>query len=266
MSPRLRIRSAAGMSLIEATIVLSVIALLAAIMAPSVSGYVDTARQARAREDVHTIAEAIQQFITDNGESFFLLYGHGTNPENPPDRSDTFRLELLVSDGDIPTLGSGVSTETYWTQAVDPVNNYWIDTLANQLAQNTPLDDSSLRYRNPSDITIASPGGHNIDFARSSSSGFNAPYAWRGAYMSAPVRPDPWGNRYAVNVLFMQPATSSGPTAGTITAGFATTDYPRLDVFVLSPGPDEEIDTMSAQDGAVPGDDDFIYIVSPNAK
>ncbi len=33
-------------------------------------------------------------------------------------------------------------------------------------------------------------------------------------------------------------------------------------MFVLSAGPDEEIDTRSAQDGAVPGDDDFIYVVS----
>jgi hypothetical protein len=39
-----------------------------------------------------------------------------------------------------------------------------------------------------------------------------------------------------------------------------------MDVFVLSAGPDEEIDTKSAQDGVVPGDDDFIYVVSSNAK
>ena len=79
---------------------------------------------------------------------------------------------------------------------------------------------------------------------------------WRGGYLSTATGPDPWGNRYAVNVGFLKPSTTTA--ISNITAGFATSDYPRLDVFVLSAGPDEEIDTRSAQDGAVPGDDDII--------
>jgi type II secretory pathway pseudopilin PulG len=253
-----------GMSLIEASIVLSVFALLSAVMAPAINGYIDTARQARARQDVTAIADAIQQFVTDNAESHFLLLG-SLGTQAPPDRSDTFRIDLLVSDGDIPTLGSGVSTETFWTQAVDVVSNFTVDTLANHLGQNTPFDDTygSFPYRTPAHIAVGG-GGNNIDFARAESGGYNAPYAWRGAYLSTPVRPDPWGNRYAVNVGFLKSSTTTAITG--ITAGFATTDYPRLDVFVLSAGPDEEIDTRSAQDGAVPGDDDVIYIVSSHAK
>jgi len=122
------------------------------------------------------------------------------------------------------------------------------------------------RYRNPTDITVAAIG--NIDFARGESSGFNAPHAWRGAYLRGPVETDPWGNRYAVNVAFLDPRLDAAPVAvnGVITAGFGTATYPRLDVFAISAGPDEEIDTKSAQDGAVAGDDDFIYVVSSNAK
>ena len=258
----MRLASTRGMSLIEASIVLAVFALLSAVLAPAAAGYIDTARQARAREDLQVIAEAIQQFISDNGESYFLQVGKGFFAEEPPVHDDSVRVDMLVSDGDVPTLGSGISGETYWTQAV---NSTTVDTLANHLVENTPAEDTfgTTAYRNPTDISVGG-GGSNIDFARAESGGFNAPYAWRGAYMRGPVSADPWGNRYAVNVGFLKPSTTTA--IANVTAGFATTDYPRLDVFVLSAGPDEEIDTRSAQDGAVPGDDDFIYIVASHAK
>jgi type II secretory pathway pseudopilin PulG len=251
-----------GVSLVEASIILGVISILAAIMSPAIGAYLETGRQVRAREDVQAISSAIQAFIADNGESQFLrdAITAGT-PTVPPTRPDTNRVDLLVSDGDIPPLSAALAAETFWTQAV---NGAAVDTLSNHLIENLPAEASGNRYRNPSDIVIAAPGGNNIDFARSSSSGFNAPYGWRGAYLRGPVDPDPWGNRYAVNVAFLDPAATAA-IAG-ITAGFAAAAYPRLDVFVLSAGPDEEIDTPSAQDGAVPGDDDFIHVVSSHAK
>ena len=250
-----------GMSLVEASIVLSVIAILAGITAPAVGSYVDTARLARVREDAQVIAGAIRDFMADNAESQFLIDGSNGTTTEPPTRADANRVNLLVSDGDIPALSAAMAAETFWTGAV---NGGTIDTLVNHLVENTPADAAGSRYRNPSDITIATPGGNNIDFARSSSSGFNAPYAWRGSYLRSPVDPDPWGNRYAVNVAFLDPSPTAA-LAG-VTAGFVTADYPRLDVFVLSAGADEEIDTRSAQDGAVPGDDDIIHIVSAHAK
>lgn len=258
-----RASSQAGLSLIEATIILSVVATLSAVLAPSITDTIGVARIARAREDVQVIGNAIQNFVADNAEGQFLLVAHGPTNGQPPTRPDSNRVNLLVSDGDIPALGPAVSTETYWTQ---PVNNGTVDTLSNHLAQNDPGNPGTgaNRYRNPSDVFVATPGGNNIDFARSSSSSFNAPFSWRGAYLKSPVDPDPWGFRYAVNVVFLDPnVTAAVPN---ITAGFAIADYPRLDVFVLSGGPDKEIDTMSAQDGAVPGDDDIIFIVSSNAR
>lgn len=257
-------RSERGVSIVEATIILAVVALLTAVMAPQMQGYVGRAREARVQEDIRVIGDAINAFNTDNGESQFLRAAHGTNAENAPGRLDANRVELMVSDGDIPTLGSGVATESYWTQAV---NNTSVDTLANHLAENTPGDSALNQYRNPTDITIGG-GGNNIDFARTDMGGFNAPFSWRGAYLRAPVSPDPWGNRYSVNVAFLDPTpNAAGPVAvANITAGFGTATYPRLDVFVLSAGADEEIDTRSAQDGAVPFDDDTIYIVSSHAK
>lgn len=253
-----------GVSLVEATVVLSVFALLASVMAPVIGGYVDTARQARAREDVQAIATAIRDFVADNAESQFLIDGSDGSPGQPPTRSDANRVNLLVSDGDIPALAAAVGTETFWTL---PVNGGTVDTLVNHLAQNTPAEAAGNKYRDPTDVTVNAPGGNNVDFARSSSSGFNAPYAWRGAYLRAPVDSDPWGNRYAVNVAFLDPAPTANIAggAGVITAGWTFAAYQRLDVFVLSAGSDEEIDTRSAQDGAVPGDDDVLALVSSNA-
>ncbi|HXH25966.1 MAG TPA: hypothetical protein VNI78_11990 [Vicinamibacterales bacterium] len=262
MRPMTGWQRAEGLSLVEATVILAVVATLAAGLAPSINGYLEQARQARARADVATIGEAIQQFITDTGEHQFLRDGSdGADDSDPPTHGDNNRINLLVSDGDIPPRAAAVSLDTLWTL---PVEGSTVDTLANHLVQNTPAEQSPQRYRNPTDIIVGTPGGNNIDFARSSSSGFNAPHAWRGPYLRGPVDPDPWGNRYAVNVAFLDPQPTATLTG--IGGGFGPADYPRLDVFVLSAGPDEEIDTPFAQDGAVPGDDDFIYVVSAHAK
>ena len=66
---------------------------------------------------------------------------------------------------------------------------------------------------------------------------------WRGAYLDGPIDADPWGNRYAVNTRWMKDAPRSN------------------DVFVLSAGPDEQIDTPFAVNGIVPGDDDIIAVI-----
>lgn len=267
-----RVRSATGVSLVEATIMLGVVATLAAALAPTINDWITAARIARARQDVRIIAEAIQQFLADTGESEFLQVGKGTSTNYQPPANRNSPVRLLVSDGDIPVLGPDVAGNTFWTLAV---NGDDVDTLSNHLIENAPGENAGDRYRTPADLrfqncpagSLPCPGGNNIDFARADSSGFNAPHAWRGPYLRSPVNPDPWGYRYAVNVFFLEVNSSwllSMP--GGITGSFTPADIPRLDVFVLSAGPDREIDTPVAQDGAVPGDDDIIHIVSPNAK
>jgi type II secretory pathway pseudopilin PulG len=251
-------------TLVEATVVLAVVSVLAAALAPGINGYIEQARLARAHQDVRTIADAIQAFIADNAEHQFLIDGSNGTTTQPPTRFDNNRVNLLVSDGDIPSRNATLVAggETFWTGALDGAE---VDTFSNHLIENSPVETAGNRYRTATDITV-SGGGNNIDFARASSAGFNAPYSWRGPYLRGPVGPDPWGNRYAANVVFLDPAPTTAPSLP-ITSGFsAALDYPRLDVFVLSAGPDEEIDTPSGQDGAVPGDDDIIAIVSSHAK
>ena len=64
-------------------------------------------------------------------------------------------------------------------------------------------------------------------------------------------------DRYAVNVLFLDPGADSGT--------FDEAGY-IFDVFVLSAGPDEEVDTPFSIDGVAPGDDDIIRVVSGGSR
>lgn len=98
----------------------------------------------------------------------------------------------------------------------------------------------------------ASPGSRSVgllnDQLQENAAGYTPhtwgnPFGWRGPYVQDPVEPDPWGQRYAVNVgaLFR----------------------PGLDMIVLSAGPDGRADMPFAQDGGMPTGDDLVALVSP---
>ncbi len=70
--------------------------------------------------------------------------------------------------------------------------------------------------------------------------------AWRGPYMSV-IDADPWGNKYFVNVEFLQPSELHAN---------------QKSVFALSAGPDGTIDTRfegSGTDIVTPGGDDIVF-------
>jgi type II secretory pathway pseudopilin PulG len=193
-----------GITLVEATIVLTVAALLAAAAAPVASRTLDRAKLARASDDAVAIKTAINNFV--NGFTSFTPFTvTGTN--------GGATVEMLVSDGDIPFSAIGA---TIWDNPVNPAAGTQVDFLERHLVTNTP----------------GGAGAYTL--------GGGGP--WRGAYINAPIDPDPWGNRYAVNVNYFRTATTN-------------------DVFVLSAGPDEEINTAFTVNGATPGGDDIIAVV-----
>jgi hypothetical protein len=65
---------------------------------------------------------------------------------------------------------------------------------------------------------------------------------WRGAYLQDPVRPDPWGHRYAVNVGVMRSH--------------------HFDTVVLSAGPDGLVDSPFERDGLPTTRDDVAAVVA----
>jgi hypothetical protein len=185
-------------------------------MAPVASRTLDTARQSRAMADTDAIAAAIGNFLTD-----FTTF----TPFTTTGASGGTTVQMLVSDGDTPrAVGIGGGAE--WDDPVGTAPTV-VDFLERQLVTNTPITSGS--YNTAGCAPVSAPTN-----------------CWRGAYISAPVDSDPWGNRYAVNTLYLRTSTSN-------------------DVFVLSTGPDEEIDTAFTVDGVTPGDDDITSVIRRDA-
>jgi prepilin-type N-terminal cleavage/methylation domain-containing protein len=194
-----------GFSLVEATIVLAVVAVLAGAVAPSVSRTLAQGRLARAQNDVQAIRIAVHNVVTEH--TLFV-------PFTSTGAVDGDAVEMLVSDGDIPFTAIGATN--------------WDDRIACCAGA---VDVAFLEAHLVTNTGLGAPGSYLVGAG-----------GWRGAYINAPVDPDPWGNRYAVNTEYLKTTTTN-------------------DVFVLSTGPDEEIDTPFTFDGARPGDDDIIAII-----
>jgi len=251
-------------SLIELTVILVVLSILCAILAPVVDRYLRNARVVRAREDVQALGVAVVMFIEDTANSYFLIAGTGggtaggasRDPSgSAPDQSThDNRVSILVSDGDVPEV-EATSGGADWSLPVNLTTGL-VDFLENHLVLNKPGGDVANAYRTPTDLTNPST---DLMFARSESGGFNSEFAWRGPYITGPIDPDPWGNRYAVNVRYLD-ARSNTVNLTAPYNGF------EEDVVVISAGPDEEIDTDFDVDGLTPGDDDIIYTLSANSR
>jgi hypothetical protein len=82
---------------------------------------------------------------------------------------------------------------------------------------------------------------------------YNSPGAWRGAYLPGPIGPDPWGNRYAVNVEYLARALGTGPSGNV------------NDVIVVSSGNNSVIEVRYDTDGAAPAND-VVYVVSGGTR
>ena len=195
-----------GVTLVEAAVVLMVTSILVAVAAPITSRSLDSARLTRAQSDADAIGTAIHNFITEFTD-FTPFTDDGLIT------GDT--VQMLVSDGDIAPRVFPVGS-TLWTQVVNPAAASPVDFLERHLVTNTP-------------------GGTGAY----TTAGL---VPWRGAYVNGPIDPDPWGNRYMVNVLYLRSTMTN-------------------DTFVLSAGPDEQISTAFTVNGATPGSDDIISII-----
>lgn len=132
-------RSRLGFTLIELTVVLAVIVTLALIITPSITSFVNDARQARAQSDCQTFASAIVNFYRDNG--FFPSWKLAQN--GGPGTAQN-RLQLLISPGNIPAEDQ----PSLWSTGI-------AGQLADQLLTDTP--------------------GYSVRTA-SSANGWNGPY------------------------------------------------------------------------------------------
>jgi type II secretory pathway pseudopilin PulG len=228
-------------SLIEASIVLSVFAMLTAMLAPSIGGYISDAQHAAAKKDLEVIGAALTRMLTDTGEAWILRDGNGAAATSPPSHAAGNRVDLLVSSGAVPT--ASVARATAGSDWDDVVDNASVQRLEYFLVANTPSNVAANAYRTAASMSVAT------EFDPDSGALYNAEHAWRGSYLPGPIGPDPWGTRYAVNVEFLARAPGAGPSGNV------------NDVFVISAGPDRVIDTRFDIDGATPGNSDLIYVL-----
>jgi len=196
-----------GITLFEVTLMLTATTALVAALMPTLTSTIRHAEIAVATTTMTDIQTQVLEMLNDVNVNSFTIDG----------TSGGTHVEILVSDGDIPREVSGTGNAE-WQRPVDNAGGL-VDFLERHLVTNTPRGNVANDY--------PTAGGD----------------PWRGAYLSAPIDPDPWGNRYAVNVEFL--------TGGS------------EDVVVFSSGPDEQIDSVYSQNGLTAGDDDLIVLVEP---
>ncbi len=152
------------LTLVEMTIILSVIAVLTAVLVPTVMSHITQSRILRARMDVRTLGDAITRFYQDTGfvprTTDSIAGGPGRNV-----------VDILVSDGTTPELSVDAVEVNQWLVG-DP------DYFGNHLVNNVP--GYALKA-----------GGDEL--------------GWAGPYVTQYPAPDPWGNRYMCNVLYLDP-------------------------------------------------------------
>ena len=205
------IRSERGLTLIEVAIVMTAAFALIGALAPSMSAVVQDAKETSAYTYMGVIRDAIDSFQTDLNQEFFTINGSGTASQ---------KTRRLVSDGDT-ARDRAATGSTNWQLAVDNATGL-TDFLERHLVTNDPRGSVANDY-----TTTA------VNY-------------WRGAYVTGPIDPDPWGNRYVVNVEYL----GTGPTAGN-------------DVIVWSSGPDEQVDMPYTAASLVEVDDDLLVLVDP---
>lgn len=115
---RSRARREAGFSLLEATVVITAVAIVAGTAGSHIGEYLNTARTIKARGDVRALVTSVTYFLSDVGRL------QGANGGPPP--------SLLVSDGDIPEPGDD-DTQPW----VLPVDGRRVQDLYAHMVENT---------------------------------------------------------------------------------------------------------------------------------
>jgi len=247
-----------GLSLVETTIILLVLMILTGVLAPSISDFVNDAKDVKVKEDCEAIGASVMRLVRDVGPCLRNLAAQPCTLQN--------RADLLYSDGRALTLADvDLSTAPDATSAgnIDCLLflNWDLgptcgDSMTNQFVTNAP------GYATPGVVASHSP-----------LAGVQVPgpafyLGWRGAYLAPHIGPDPYGTPYVVNTVFLSVAidASAGSGEGERGGGWSH------DVFCLSAGRDGLFQTPFSGDFPTSGrgtnriGDDFVYVISGGTR
>ena len=252
VSPRPR-QSAAeagegGITIIETTVILSVLFILAGVMSPIVSESIMTARAVKAKSDASMIAMGLINFQKDMGAAALALTG--------TTRSGSFAQNVgmpavLATAGEIPKVDDEpeqdavlpaltlLARPAFGGDEPDGQDGQTSTPVERRKWQEGPTDflDDHLMH-NRRGYRFRQPGEYG---------------GWNGPYLSAPIASDPWGNRYLINTKFLDGRTTIADEGGRV----------RRAVFVVSAGGNGVIETpfdQSVVDARAYGDDIVIRI------
>jgi hypothetical protein len=239
--------SARGLSLVEVTIMLLVLMTLTGVIAPSIMDFVRDAQWVKAKEDCEAIGVSVVRLMRDVGP---CIKFNGTATCTKANRVD-----LLYSDGPDVTPGdvAGAATGGFDGGGTTAGALNWYadgdrgDSMEHQLVDNGGGPD----YPAPADLASYGLSGPGL--------------GWRGAYLSSPIGPDPWGHRYLVNTVFLAVArdADAGTGEGQRSGGWSH------DTFCISAGPNGRFETPfsgNASHGVDRWGDDLIFIISGDTR
>jgi type II secretory pathway pseudopilin PulG len=234
-------KSERGMSLVEATIILMVLAILTSVLAPSIGDYVNDARQVKAKEDLEALGLSVARLVRDTGLPFPVRTAGAA-----PSKASTNRVDLLVSEGQLPTItaGTGVAASAAGYLIQNAVE--WNDVVGAEIE--LASDHLITNANGYTTVTFPAPAGPVPGLG------------WRGGYLSNLTGPDPWGVRYACATVWLNPGSDV-----TVAANKGTNN----DAFCLSAGQDGNVDTdieSSANGGVVVAGDDAVYVIQGTTR
>jgi prepilin-type N-terminal cleavage/methylation domain-containing protein len=177
-----------GFTLMEIVIVLSVIGVLVAAIAPVAFTYFRDAQRAQAQNNANQIAAAIGSFLDHTG---LPPYKNTTSADKIPAKESADFDCLYGSQGTTFTSAEDGTTGTSWSTCYTGSTK---DTLENHLIINTPGGASDRLYK------------------------ITGKTAWKGPYLPS-VPSDPWGKPFLINIKNMDPAAATPKAAWVISAG-----------------------------------------------
>ena len=247
-------RGQRGLSLIEVTIMLLVLMLLTSVLAPSIFDFVQDAQWVKVKEDCEVLAISVARLVKDVGPQ--LVWHPALNPPVPYPQ---YKLDLIISDGRAPTSVPGGVNAALW----GGVTNWW--TAPDPLTMKTPgISGCAEQFiTNAPRAFWVPPFGATERYYKEANGpqvGLAWGQGWRGAYMSPPCGPDPWGYAYQINVKWLTQTFWVGATTATVEN--------CNDVFCISPGKDGRIDTPFGYDAYPWGGvkrlgDDWVTVIAP---
>jgi hypothetical protein len=239
-------------SLVEATIILGVLAVLTAAIAPVAGSYIDEARSTRAAHDVEAIGGAIDTVLRHTGlRCLSMAPTNAASPLASAPCAVANRVELLVSGDSLTANKPSVGTTAYTAPAST--------TSAGTLNWSGGTNEVADAWKGLMDAHLVTNAAGYTAVGFTGGGGPRAAAGWRGAYLNGPIDLDPWGYAYQANTVFLATASDAadGTGAGQRRGGW------NNNVMVVSAGSNGSVQTpfVASTSGATAVGDDIVYVL-----